>query len=158
VSSEWITMAWWAWIILGFVKLVIELSTPGGFYFIFFGLGAGVVGLLKLAGLSGPAWLDWLLFTVISVVSLALFRRRLIHRFASRGASVPDDVDLLVGATAVATENIAPGAEGKVQMRGTAWTARNIGSDPLSAGQQCTVTRVQGLLLDVRPVQAAVVV
>ena len=150
-------MAWWAWIILGFVLLVIELSTPGGFYFIFFGLGAGVVGLLKLAGLSGPAWLDWLLFTGVSVVSLALFRRRLVHRFAGRGSSIPDDVDQFVGVTAVAVENIAPGAEGKVQMRGANWSARNIGSDTLAAGQQCTVTRVQGLLLDVRPAHSAVV-
>jgi hypothetical protein len=150
-------MAWWAWILLGFVLLLIELSTPGGFYFMFFGLGAGVVGLMKLLGFAGPAWLEWLLFTAVSVVSLALFRGRLLKRFASRGASLPDDVDELVGLTAVAVESIAPGAEGKVQMRGAQWSARNVGSDPLAAGQQCTVQRVQGLLLDVRPAQSAVV-
>jgi inner membrane protein len=150
-------MAWWAWIIAGFVLLVIELATPGGFYFLFFGLGAGTIGLAKLLGFSGPPWLEWLLFTLVSVTSLGLFRRRLLVRFTARGLSVPDDVDQMVGLSAIATDIIPPGAEGKVQMRGATWSARNLGSEPIVPGQQCTVQKMDGLVLCVRPTSSAVV-
>jgi len=153
---DWMNMAWWAWIIAAFVLLLVELATPGGFYFLFFGIGAGAIGLAKLFGFSGPAWLEWLLFSIISIASLALFRRRLLDRFAHRGASVPDDVDLLIGTTAIAADNIPPGGEGKVSLRGATWNARNTGPAALVAGQQCTVQKVQGLLLDVRPAASAV--
>ena len=37
-------MAWWLWMLLGFALIVCELTTPGGFFFLFFGLGAVAVG------------------------------------------------------------------------------------------------------------------
>jgi regulator of protease activity HflC (stomatin/prohibitin superfamily) len=33
-------MGWWIWIVLGLVLLLGELVTPGGFYILFFGVGA----------------------------------------------------------------------------------------------------------------------
>ena len=36
----------WMWIALGLVLAAIELATPSGFFIIFFGLGALIVGLL----------------------------------------------------------------------------------------------------------------
>jgi membrane protein implicated in regulation of membrane protease activity len=32
-------MTWWAWMVFGFLLLVTEIAT-GGFYILFFGLGA----------------------------------------------------------------------------------------------------------------------
>ena len=46
-------MAWWLWVLLGFALVLCELLTPGGFFFLFFGLGAVAVGaLVWLAFLS----------------------------------------------------------------------------------------------------------
>jgi membrane protein implicated in regulation of membrane protease activity len=33
-------MEWWIWILLGLVLLLGEIVTPGGFYILFFGVGA----------------------------------------------------------------------------------------------------------------------
>ncbi|MGH9579729.1 MAG: NfeD family protein, partial [Terriglobales bacterium] len=87
-------MAWWAWVVLGFGLVLAELLTPGGFFFLFFGIAGIVVGLLHLAGLAGPDWVQWLLFSALSVVGVVLFRKPLLAKF---GMAAPKEVDLLVG-------------------------------------------------------------
>ena len=39
-------MDWWLWILLGLLLFLAELTTPGGFYILFFGIGAVIVGIL----------------------------------------------------------------------------------------------------------------
>jgi inner membrane protein len=48
------TMAWWIWIVLGLVLLLGEMLTPGGFYILFFGIGAIIVGILAGFNVAGP--------------------------------------------------------------------------------------------------------
>jgi hypothetical protein len=137
-------MAWWIWVLGGLVLLVGEVATPGGFFIIFFGAGAILVGALKAVGWDGPAWAEWLVFTVLSVASLALFREPLMRRF-SLGKSKP--VDQLAGERALVTEDVAPGGVGKAELRGASWTARTSGSVALARGQRCLVDRVEGLTI-----------
>jgi membrane protein implicated in regulation of membrane protease activity len=138
-------MAWWMWLLLGFVLLAVELSTPGGFFFLFFAAGAIVVGLLALAGLATGVWLEWLLFSVLSVAALLLFRKPLLAYIRQKEPS--PEVDTLVGEVAVALSDMEIDAVGKAELRGAAWNARNIGAAPLAAGQRCTVESVTGLTL-----------
>jgi membrane protein implicated in regulation of membrane protease activity len=44
---------------------------------------------------------------------------------------------------------MAPGAVGRVELRGSSWEARNEGDTPLGANQRCRVTRVSGPQLGV---------
>lgn len=146
-------MAWWVWIILGFVLILAELMTPGGFYLLFFGVAGLLVGLLGILHLAGPGWVQWLLFSVISVASILFFRKPLVERFAAQGTAsgAPTiDTDTMVGEIAVAAEDIASGAVGRVEMRGAAWRACNRGTAGLALGQRCVVERVAGLMLEVR--------
>lgn len=147
-------MIWWIWIIFGCVLLVAELMTPGGFYLLFFGISAVTVGLLQLVGLAGPDWVQWLLFSVISIASIAFLRRPLVEKFSAQGlgaGSPTVDTDSLVGEVAVASELFAAGTVGRVEMRGTTWTAVNRGDQPILAGQRCVVQKVEGLKLEVLP-------
>jgi membrane protein implicated in regulation of membrane protease activity len=140
-------MAWWIWVLGGLVLLLAEVLTPGGFFVVFFGAGAILVGVLKALGWGGPGWAEWLVFTVLSVASLALFRKPLMRRF-NLGESKP--VDRLEGETALVTEDVAPGGVGKAEMRGASWTARTSSTAPLARGQRCKVERVEGLTLWLR--------
>lgn len=142
-------MEWWLWIVLGLVLLGGEMLTPGGFYVFFFGLAALVVGGLEWLGVAGPGWVQWLLFSVLSVVSLLALRAPLLRRIAPRERESPA-VDSLVGEVAVALEDLPPGAVGKAELRGTAWNARNAGSEPLARGARARVERVDGLMLALR--------
>jgi membrane protein implicated in regulation of membrane protease activity len=141
-------MAWWSWVVLGLALAAIELATPGGFYVIFFAVGALAVGALKLAGVINTSWIEWLLFPVIALVTLRLFRQPLLGRL--RVNERPDEVDSLVGQVAVAIGDIAPGQHGRAELRGTGWSARNVDTSPLLSGQRCRVVAVQGLMLDLR--------
>ena len=64
-------MTWWVWVLLGLGLFACEMLTPGGFYFAFFGIGAVGTGLLVWLGIGGPPWLEWLLFTAVSLACLA---------------------------------------------------------------------------------------
>ena len=141
-------MTWWLWVALGLVLSAIELATPGGFFVIFFGVAAGVVGLTQLAGLSLPAWGQWLAFPMLAIVALRLFRQPLLARLQPP-AAVP--VDSMVSEVAVPFAAIEPGGHGRAELRGTMWAAHNVGATTVSAGQRCRVDAVNGLQLDIRP-------
>ncbi len=141
-------MIWWYWVVLGVTLAAIELATPGGFYVIFFAVGALAVGALRLAGVVQTAWIEWLLFPVIALVTLRLFRQPLLGRM--RVNEGPDLVDALVGEVAFAMGDIAPGQHGRAELRGSGWSARNVDTSTLIAGQRCRVVAVHGLMLDLR--------
>jgi inner membrane protein len=137
---------WWMWLIAGSALLVLEIVTPGGFYFLFFGIGAIVVGLLSGLGIAGPAWMEWLLFAIISIIALALFRQPLLRKLKT-----PDRaVDSMVGEEAIAMGTIAIAGMGKAELRGSVWNARNAGDTVIAVGQRCIVERVDGLVLYLR--------
>jgi membrane protein implicated in regulation of membrane protease activity len=57
----------------------------------------------------------------------------------------------MVGERAVASEELAAGGLGKVELRGSPWQARNVGEAAVKAGQGCKVEKVDGITLLVRP-------
>lgn len=146
-------LLWWHWIALGLVLVVLELAAPGGFYFIFFGVGALVVGLLAAFDVGGPAWAQILLFSVLSLLSLVLFRARILGKL--QGDKRASDMDTLVGEIGTLVDELPAGSVGKVELRGTAWSAKNTSQQPLKRGERCVVVRVEGLTLCVGPEGAA---
>ena len=139
-------MVWWYWMVLGLALLAAEMTTPGGFYILFFGLSALLVGTLAGLELVNTDWLQWLLFSVIAVGSLLVFRGPLMARL-SHGRGSHAEVDSMVGEVAIPLEPLAAGATGKVEMRGTTWTAKNVGPIAFGKGQRGKVTKVDGLTL-----------
>jgi len=143
-------MDWWLWAALGLVLAAGEILTPGGFFVIFFGLGALVVAGLAFVGLAGALSFQILLFSVFSVASLLLFRNPLL-RWMGRHTPKTADVDSFVGELAVAASAIPPGGVGQAQLRGSAWNARNGSQTAIPAGGRCRVTRVEGLVIWIEP-------
>jgi membrane protein implicated in regulation of membrane protease activity len=143
-------MLWWFWITLGLILAMLELAVPTSFFLLFFGLSGAVVGFLTLFGLAGTASVQVLLFSVLSVLSLLLLRGPLLRR-VHRDDWMRRPVDALTEDIATTLEEIAPGSIGRVELRGTAWSARNAGAGVLSKGQRCAVQRVDGLTLYIVP-------
>ncbi|HET8720779.1 MAG TPA: NfeD family protein [Nitrospira sp.] len=139
-------MVWWYWMVLGLALLAAEMTTPGGFYILFFGLSALLVGTLAGLEIVNVDWLQWLLFSVIAIGSLLLFRGPLMARL-SHGHRPHADVDSMVGEVAIPLEDLPAGATGKAELRGTTWTARNVGPTTFRKGQRGKVTKVDGLTL-----------
>jgi membrane protein implicated in regulation of membrane protease activity len=141
-------MSWWTWLLLGLVLIAIELISPGGFFILFFGLGALVVGLLDLLGFSLALPWQVLLFLAISIVSLLLFRNPMKTWFA--GMVPSGKVDTMIGEIGHAMEDIPGGGIGKVEFRGSAWTAQNLGGEPIPRSTRVRVEKVDGLTLFIR--------
>lgn len=139
-------MVWWYWMVLGLALLGAEMTTPGGFYIIFFGLAALLVGTLAGLEIVNIDWLQWLFFSVIAIGSLLLFRGPLLARM-NGGRKAHGEVDSLVGEVVVPLEALPAGATGKAELRGTTWTAKNVGSTAFYKGQRGKVAKVDGLTL-----------
>lgn len=141
-------MNWSLWVVLGLVLLALELATPGGFFVVFFGVGALTVGGLVLLGVVEAVWVQWLLFPIVALVTLRLFRQPLLGRL--KVGEQGHAVDSLVGEIAIPASDIGPGQHGRAELRGSSWQARNVDTRTLAAGQRCRVVAVAGLMLDLR--------
>ena len=144
-------MQWWGWIIIGTLIFCAELfAIDAQFYLIFLGAGALTVGAVMLFGVDIPAWGQWLLFAVLSVISMVTFRRKLYDKI--RGG-VPAVMDAAVGKAIVLQVELQPGATGRTEYRGTTWTAMNIGSEAIPAGGNATIESMDGFTLRLKLTQ-----
>jgi membrane protein implicated in regulation of membrane protease activity len=140
-------MTWWYWIFMGLALVGAELLSPGGFYLLFFGIAAVVVGALTGMDIVSADWLQWLLFSFLAVLSLLLLRKPLLG--LTQGHP-PQAMDSMVGESAILLDDLQPGHTGKAELRGSTWSARNVGTIALSSGQRATVTNVDGLTILVK--------
>jgi hypothetical protein len=143
-------MAWWVWAMAGLLLLAAETFVPVDFFVFFLGVAALGVAAITAAGGVATASGQLLWFSILTVGALVGLRRPLLARIRRAG---PDhaSTSTLVGESAVLLEELAPGAVGKAELRGTTWSARHDGGEALARGRRCRVTRVEGLTLWVRP-------
>ena len=139
-------MEWWVWVLVAFLLLTIEFFSTT-MHIGFFAVGAFLVAILTGMGIAGPLWVQLLTFAITSVVALIFVRPYVVQRL---GLSRTVVVDTMIGEEAIAIAEIAPAAIGKAELRGSTWSARNVGETTLATGQRCTVARVDGLLLHVK--------
>ena len=137
-------MSWWHWLVLGLVLVLLEMAAAGGFYVIFFGIAAIAISALHLFDLAGPAWFQFLLFSLISVGALLVFRGPLLRMMQPDS---PADRDSPVGEIAIPLEDIPPGGVGRAELRGTAWSARNSSPIGIARGERCRVVKVERLMI-----------
>jgi membrane protein implicated in regulation of membrane protease activity len=141
-------MAWWVWVLVAFLLLIIEFFTTTA-HVGFFAVGAFLVAILVSLGAGGPLWFQLVLFATSSVVLLVFVRPIIVKRL---GLNKTPPVDQIAGEHALVLEEMGVESDGRAEMRGTTWTARNVGATPLVRGQKCVVERVVGLTLHVRAV------
>jgi membrane protein implicated in regulation of membrane protease activity len=139
-------MTWWIWILIGIILLSAEFVSST-MHIGLFAVGAFVVALLVGLGVEMPLWAQLILFTAVSVISLLFVRPILVKKLR---LTENKPMDTLVGEQAMAMEDIAPASVGKAELRGTTWSARNVGEDALVRGQRCVVAKVDGLSIHVR--------
>jgi inner membrane protein len=138
----------WVWIAGGLALLILELALiDAQFFLVFIGLAAIATGLAQLAGLALPPAGELALFAVLAVV-LSVFFRAKVYRMLR--PNIPDMGNGYAGGTAQVTVDLAPGADGPAEHRGSTWTARNVGTTALPAGTHARIERVEGILLLVR--------
>lgn len=139
-------MPWWMWFVVGVVLLVLEVLTPGGFFAFFFGVSGLLVGVLAVLHVVDLLWVQVLIFSGLAILTLLLFRNRLIQLLAAHQPKTPPMADIK-GEIAILAEDLEVGATGKAELRGVRWNVTNADTNKLVSGQRCIVIRVEGLML-----------
>ncbi len=144
-------MEYWHWLVLGLVLLILEMFAPGAIL-LWFGVAGLVVGVLQLifGDLLGPQ-LQWLLFSIFSIVSIVAWKS-----YAKKNKiDVRDESDTLnqrgkalIGKEFVLSEAIVNGV-GKAKVGDTHW--RVIGAD-MAVDSRVKVTGFEGASLKVEAV------
>ena len=148
-------MAWleganhWGWWIFGIVLIVLEVAAPGA-VFMWMGIAAGIVGF---AAFFVPD-LNWeyqfLIFAVLSVVSILVARRYLKARpIETDQPSLNRRGSQYIGRFFTLAEPIVDG-RGRLHVDDTMW---KIEGPDLPKGQKVTVKTVEGVILRVEAQQ-----
>lgn len=141
-------MTWWSWMILGAVLLGAELfAIDAQFYLVFLGVSAALVGLAGLFGIAMPEWAQWMAFAALSLVSFFTFRKSFYEKIRADAVGFRPN---LSGDSINVDAELLPGAETRIEHRGTKWTVRNVGDEPIPAGARATVVEVDGLTLRIK--------
>ena len=142
-------MAWWSWMIIGALLLGAELlGVDAAFYLVFIGFAAFLVGVAELAGLGLEVWVQLILFAVLAVVLMVLFRRKLYGMMRGSAAGYETGP---AGETVTVVDALEPGHSGRLSYRGTDWTIVNAGGASIGAGEQARIVAVDGLKLKLEP-------
>lgn len=140
-------MVWWGWVVIGVLLLGAELFIiEADFFLVFLGAAAVITGLLGLAMPVIPEWAQWLIFAGLSVVSMVLFRKQVYQLLRP---NVPDMADDMLREELQLPVGLPVGATCRVELRGSTWTARNEGPEPIPAGVKVRVVGVDGITLRV---------
>jgi membrane protein implicated in regulation of membrane protease activity len=138
-------LQFWHWFILAAIFAGIEMLTPG-FFFIWLGGAALIVGLITLV-LSGMGWeMQLVLFAALSGLSVLGW-----YKFGRKITVPTDDANLnrrgaaLVGRTGALVEPIVNG-RGRVKIDDSVWSAEG---DDAPDGAKVVVTGVRGAVLTV---------
>lgn len=136
----------WSWIVAGLVLLALELVVPGGFL-LWMGISGVVTGLVTLFWAVG--WpVQWLIFGMLSLVSIALWVRWTRSRPSRTDRPLLNQrTDQLVGQIVVLEQPIQQGF-GRVILGDTVWRVSGV---DLPAGQRVRIVGGDGAVLRVEP-------
>ena len=122
-----------------------------GLVIVFFGLGAWVAAILVAIFPEMAFWVQMMIFTVFSVVTLIFLRRSLKKRFfADQENAESEGVDDYIGKIAVVEKAIVDG-EGKVDFKGTSWSA--YADMDIPEGTKVVIIDKDSIKLKVKPVK-----
>lgn len=131
------------WIVFGVFFLLLELAVPS-FFALFFGIGAFCVAGLSYLGILEGSSAHLMVFALISVASLGIFRKEVHNVLSNRKTKGYVEH---IGEKVKVVETIWPGQEGRVLYRGSEWIAISKSSDPIQVNQTATILHVDGIRL-----------
>lgn len=136
------TLGPWSWWIAGVILLGLEIVLPGSIV-MWFGIAAIVVGAVSLL-VDWPWQAQWIVFGILSVISLIIGRRYFVHsKVETEDEHLNERAARLIGRKLVLSDAIEQN-DGRVRIADTLW--RVTGPD-LPAGAAVKVVGVEGSVL-----------
>lgn len=137
------------WLCTGVLLILSEFIVPG-LVICFFGIAALLVaGILFFCPMLSLPW-QLLICGITGVVLLFVCRKIFPAAFLGKQKDLDKDIDSddVTGAECVCVEPVSGGTAGKVEFRGSLWTAES--EDEIKAGDHCTVLTRNNLTLIIK--------
>lgn len=136
------------WIVLLIVFVILEALTTQ-LTTIWFALGAVAAIIAYMFG--AQIWIQWVVFTLVSLAALAL-TRPLVKKITSK-AKTRTNADMVIGKSAIVENTIDNSqAQGTVRVNGNVWTARSEKGEVIPQGSKVVVMRIDGVKLIVNKI------
>ena len=137
----------WSWWIAGLVLLAAEMLVPG-FFLVWIGLAALIVGMLSLLFWDSSFWL-WqvqaIVFALLAVAATLIGRRLVLQHGETDQPFLNQRAQSLVGRTATLAEPIREG-RGRIRLDDTVW---RVSGPDLPVGTKVKVVATDGRYLTV---------
>ena len=138
----------WHWWIIGIILIILELFAPGAF-FLWMGIAAGLVGLILVIAPEMTWQYQFIVFAVVSVVSIVVWRNYLNkHPTETDRPTLNMRGEQYVGRTFTLTEPVVNGV-GKIKVDDTMWKIE--GAD-CKSGTKVKITKTDGAVFKVEVV------
>ena len=140
------------WLVLLVVFLAAEAATVS---MVSAWFAAGSLAALLVSLLSGPFWLQAVVFFVVSAVLLLALRPLVRKHFTPKLTKT--NVDSVVGTAGLVTEDVDNvNGTGQVKLGAMYWTARSTDNTPIAKGTQIVVNRIEGVKVFVSALETPV--
>jgi Membrane protein implicated in regulation of membrane protease activity len=136
-------MSWYVWVILSILFFIVEIFTPG---FFFFSVAVGLLNALIPLCFGLSIWWQ-LVFLIIGWTLSFLLLRPLLS-----GGKKPKETNVaaLIGRKGVVTTDITPLEKGRVKLGSESWLATSL--HPVEQGKTVVVKDIDGVTLMVEEV------
>jgi len=138
----------WHWWVIGIILIILELFAPGAF-FLWMGIAAGLVGLILVVAPEMTWQYQFIVFAVVSVVSIVVWRNYLKkHPTETDRPTLNMRGEQYVSRTFTLTEPVVNGV-GKIKVDDTMWKIEGADCD---TGTKVKVVKTDGAVLIVEVV------
>jgi membrane protein implicated in regulation of membrane protease activity len=127
------------WTIIIVISIIVEALTIN-LVSIWFAFGA-LVALIS-DQMSVPTHIQIILFTVISVIIIAITRP--IAKKYLKGRITKTNLDRAIGKHCLVTETITPDKKGEAKVMGNLWLATSLDNEVIQAGEYGEVVSIEG--------------
>lgn len=127
------------WLAAAVVFGIVELAT---IQLVSIWLAIGSVAAMIACTLGVPAWVQILVFGVVSAVFLILTRP--FVKKVIKIKHVSTNADRMIGKTVVVTEKISKDSNGAVVYSGVTWTAKSENGEEIQTGEEVEIKAIEG--------------
>ena len=139
---------WQLWTLIGFVCLILEL-TSGDFFIMCFSIGAFITAIC--AAFVPSFTYQIIIFAVASLLCLLFVHPVALKYFHRKDPNRQSNVDAMVGRNGVVTEAIPENGHGRVKIDGDSWKARSEDGQPIAKDTHVEVTEINSIIITVKP-------
>lgn len=128
------------WIFIIISTLIAEIATIGlvSLWFTIGGICALICNLLKLSVV-----IQWVVFIVVSVLGLLLFRSFWVNKMKKE--IVPTNADANIGKEVIVTEDIDNLLfKGEVKVNGQLWSAQSLDGEKIDKNSKVVIRKIEG--------------